>query len=298
MGHALRVGHRGYALAPHMVEHGGLEAAEREVGPSVAHLGHRELHRAVVGAPRQAVHEGPSGIPEAQELGHLVEGLARRVVAGAAQQAVVAAGRNFVEARVAPGHHQGEGGEGKLSVGQERGLQVAGDMVDGHERLALRIGQALGDLHPHEERAHEPGALGDRDRVEVGQLQLRFGEGLPDDGNDVLDVMARGQLGHHPAVGGVEGGLGRDHARQHAPAVFHHRGRRLVARRFDGEQAHFRQLIIRSRTLPPRRTHDRSRPGPAAQLARAGPGVDRRLRSLVWRPSSAAWLRPPAVLWV
>ncbi len=81
------------------------------------------------------------------------------------------------------------------------------------------------------------------DGVELGGVEdARFHERFVDDGIDELDVGAAGELGHDPAVGSVELDLAGHDGRAHLPAVLHHRGGGLVARRLDPEDSHVSPL--------------------------------------------------------
>ena len=221
------------------MQHGRLDPAEGEVGLAVLDPGHRELHRPVVGPLGQAVDDRPPGIAQAEQLRHLVERFARGVVAGAAEQVELALRGHLEEARVAAGDDEGERGQPhRARMGEERGLEVARDVVHGNERLAMDVGEALGRLHAHEQRADEPRPLRHRHCVEGRVLHRRLGHRARDDGADVLDVVAGGELGHHAPEGRVDGGLAGDDAGQDAGPVLHHRRRRLVAGRLDTEDAH------------------------------------------------------------
>ena len=163
----------------------------------------------------QAVDDGPPGIAEAQELRHLVEGLAGRVVAGAAEQAVDALGRAPRRGSCGPPRPRGRG----RAAGSRRGPGTGprcGRRCGARARAACP-GRRRGPWRPAPPRAARPRGPGPgspRPRRGPGSSTPRLREGLPDHGNDVLDVMARGQLGHHPAVGRVQGGLGGHDARQ------------------------------------------------------------------------------------
>jgi hypothetical protein len=137
---------------------------------------------------------------------------------------------------VAARDHQGQRGQRDVGRGQERGLEVPGDVVDADQRFAVDEGDRLRHLQPHQQRAHEARALGDRDRVEGRVVEPGLGHGAAHHGHDVLDVVARRQLGHHPAVGRMDRDLGGDHVREDGAAVGHHRGRGLVAGGLDGQE--------------------------------------------------------------
>ena len=51
-------------------------------------------------------------------------------------------------------------------MGQQNGVNVTLQVVDGNQRLAQREGQRLGVGHSNQQSAGQAGTLGDRDRVE------------------------------------------------------------------------------------------------------------------------------------
>ena len=78
---------------------------------------------------------------------------------------MLALGRDLVEARVAAGDDEGQGREGDVAVGEEGRLHVPGHVVHRHQRQAVGEGDALGGLHAHQQRAHEPRSPGHRHRL-------------------------------------------------------------------------------------------------------------------------------------
>ena len=124
---------------------------------------------------------------------------------------------------------------------------------------------ALRRLHADEQRADEPRPLRHRDRREVGEARLRFRHRRLDDRHDRLEVVARGELRHDAAVGGVDRGLARDDVREDAPAVLDDRGRGLVAGGLDAEDA---QAGRRTRG------YFRPRPGRRSSRASSAPEVE------------------------
>ena len=73
--------------------------------------------------------------------------------------------------------------------------------------LRCAAASAFAELTPDQQRADQPGAAGDRERVDVGEADARVGEGGVDDGIDQLEVVARGDLGDDPAEALVGGRL-------------------------------------------------------------------------------------------
>ncbi len=100
---------------------------------------------------RGALDDGAAGVAEAEEPGHLVEGLARGVIEGLAQEPVAAGALH--------GHEQGvssrdqEHGHGPLDAGvvEEGGEKVALEVVDADEGQAPGQGERLGLAHPHQQ---------------------------------------------------------------------------------------------------------------------------------------------------
>src|SRR5256886_12003975 len=117
------------------------------------------------------------------------------------------------------------------------------EVVDLHVGQTGRERQRLRRAHADQQRAGETRSVTGGDGVELAGLQdARFHERLVDDGIDELDVGAAGELGHDPAVGSVELDLAGHDGRAHLPAVLHHRGGRLVARRLDPEDSHYQRF--------------------------------------------------------
>ena len=112
---------------------------------------------------------------------------------------------------------------------------MAVEVVDGHERQPPRPRERLRRREPDEQRADQPGALGDGDAIDVVERRVRLRERLADDGRHELEVAARCNLGHDPAVPRVEISLRRDNAGLDGPVLRDERSGRLVARRLDAE---------------------------------------------------------------
>jgi len=110
-------------------------------------------------------------------------------------------------------------------------------------------GDGAGGVVPDEEAAGEAGAAGAGNGVDVIEGAVRGGEGFLDDGDDLEQVLAAGDLGDNAAVFGVQIDLGRDDGRQGHAAVFDDGGSGLVAGGFDGEDFHIRKSIAAVRRL-------------------------------------------------
>ena len=183
-----------------------------------------------------------AGIPETQRLGHLVEGLAHRVVDRRAEHAIVAPVGHMHEQSVAPGHERDHRRRREIGPTDLVGVQVPFQMVHHDEGDVGAPGRALGEGHAHHERAHESRCIGDSHRVQIAPAETRAPQArrgnvqrLVADAADGLDVLAAGNFGNDAAEAGVEIHLGRHHVRaQHFPAV-DDGGSRLVAGRLDGQ---------------------------------------------------------------
>ena len=92
-------------------------------------------------------------------------------------------------------------------MGEAGGEGMRLEMVDGDEGPLADQRQRLGGDRADDEPADEAGPGRDRHRVELGQRDLRAGQRAADDEVERLDMVARGDLGHHAAIGLVGGDL-------------------------------------------------------------------------------------------
>ena len=109
---------------------------------------------------------GAAGIAEAEQGGHLVEGLAGGVVEGLAEQAVLAPGRHVEQQGVPAAHQQRHERrrEGRVFEGGRE--EVAFQVVHTDERLPGGPGERLAVHHPDQQRADQARPGGHRDRVD------------------------------------------------------------------------------------------------------------------------------------
>jgi hypothetical protein len=87
---------------------------------------------------------------------------------------------------------------------QGAGHDMPVKMVDGHERQLPGGRQRLGRRQPHEKRADQAGTARDRHRPDVPQLHPSRLERIRGDRVHQLEMPARGDLGHDPAVAVVQ----------------------------------------------------------------------------------------------
>ena len=166
-------------------------------------MGPGQLIAAVISPVRKAVHGTAAGVADAQHPGHLVKALPRRIIPGAAQHLHLRIGAHI--------HHQGgpagdtQADEGRLQVwvGDVVGGDVAPHMVDRDQREIQGHSRSLGEIHPHQHRADEAGAVGDRHGVQIPLGQARLIYRLIGQAGHRLHVLSRGDLRHHAAVNGV-----------------------------------------------------------------------------------------------
>ena len=203
--------------------------------------GPRQRHARGVAGARFALHLRPAGIGEAEQLRHLVEGLADGVVDGGAEPLVMADAEHRDDLGVAAGGEEQAIGK-RRGVGEPRGQRVRLEMVDRHQRLAGDQRDRLGGGQPHDHAADQAGPGGGGDAVEIGEAHARLLHRLRDDQVERLDVGARGDLRHHAAERRVlldlrQHDVGADAAGPgHRP--LDHRRRGLVAGRLDAEHDH------------------------------------------------------------
>ena len=176
---------------------------------------------------------GTTGIGQTQRPGHLVEGFAGGVVHRVAEDVVMGIVLHLHDVAVSAGRHKAEEGRLQLRVGQVEGRDVAPQMVDRHQRLARRVGKALGKVDAHQHCANEAGREGDRHGVHVVDGLACVQQSLFDGGADELAVAAAGDLRHDAAVKRLLLDAGGDDVAQQVPAIFHQRCGGLVAGRFD-----------------------------------------------------------------
>ena len=109
---------------------------------------------------------------------------------------------------------------------------VRAHMVDADGGNAAADGHSPGKGGAYQQTAHQSGALGVGDGVQIGMANTRFPQGLVDHWDDVLLMCPGGQFRNHSAVFLVYF-LVRDNVRQDL-TTFEHRSRGIVTRRFYG----------------------------------------------------------------
>ena len=197
-------------------------------------MGHGHGVFALCTGTGQLVQRRAAGIGHAQDPGHLVKALPRRVIPGRAENFQFGVILNIHNHAVAAGHHQTEERRFQLGKGQIIGGNVAPDMVDRNQRDLQSHGRRLGEVDAHQHRTDKARRIGDTDGINVlpgnaRRLQCLIGQTI-----DGFDMLAGGDFRHHAAVGLMDGHLRRDTVGQHRPAIPDHSHRRLVAGGFNG----------------------------------------------------------------
>ena len=88
-------------------------------------------------------------------------------------------------------------------------------MVDRHQRQAAAHGHALGIAEPDHHPADQTGPGRRRHPVEGGPVAAGLDKGAFDHAVDGLDMAARRDFRHHPAIGCMVVDLAVDHRGQH-----------------------------------------------------------------------------------
>ena len=152
----------------------GLQAAEAEIAApgqvrSVAvGMGEpraRQRHATVVALVCQPIDDRTARVPEAQQLGHLVVGLTRGVVARAAQPLEHAGAGLEVEAGMSARDHEHDGRERHLAATEDQRLDVAGQVMHRDQRHPASPCQRLRKAQPDQQGPDQAGTLRHRDGV-------------------------------------------------------------------------------------------------------------------------------------
>jgi hypothetical protein len=118
------------------------------------------------------------------------------------------------------------------------GVHVGDQVVDPDQGLVQGQGVGLGRRHPDQQGPGKAGADRDRDRIDVGEPGPAEGAGLFDRRVEQVDVGSGGDLGHHPAVAGVQGLLVGEHVGTDQAAVGDQGHPGLVAGGLDPQDQH------------------------------------------------------------
>jgi hypothetical protein len=105
---------------------------------------------------------------------------------------------------VATGNNQGQGSNiaqlEHFAMRQQNCVNMTLKVVHGDERLTQSEGQRLGVGDSNQQCAGQAGALGDRDRVQIGEADTGFVERRADHGNDIAQMFARSKFRNHTPI--------------------------------------------------------------------------------------------------
>jgi hypothetical protein len=181
----------------------------------------------------------PAGIAQPEQLGGLVEGLARSVVLRFAEQGVAPDAVDPHELGVPARHQQGDEREARRTHRQQRGQQMPLEVMDADGRDVQREREGMREGGAHQQGAGQAGTLGVADALELPDLSLCNVKNPPGQRHQAADMVPRGELGDDPAVGLVHGNLGMHGVREQAPGLPVIQGdARLVAGGLDPEEQH------------------------------------------------------------
>ena len=228
--------------------HCRLEAGKREVAAWPVEKRARQRKARGIAFTCLGFDRRAAGLGKAEELRHLVEGLAGCIVDGAAEATEAVGSLDGEKLAVPAGNEQHEVGKFD-GLDQPRCERVPGEMVDAPERQPARRGKALGKHHTGKHAADEARARSDANRIHIGEGQARAGEGRLGHHIDPLGMGAGSDLGDDAAKGRVQALLakdlgGEDLADRPAGLGAQEGGRGVVAAAFDPEDdARLRQGV-------------------------------------------------------
>ncbi len=203
-----------------VIEQGCFESAEAEAELSVERVrpvfagvveSAREAHGVRVATFGEVLNGGPAGIAEAKERCAFVEGFARGVVDGLADDFIVPGLFHVHESCVAAGNQQGKhrkrAFENRRFVAKKNRVDMTFVMVDAHQRFFQPLAERTRRRKANQQRAREAGTIGDGETVEIVKGTIRFGERFLNDTGQFSNVIATGNFRDNAAVGRVLGNL-------------------------------------------------------------------------------------------
>ncbi len=181
----------------------------------------------------------------------LVECLARRVVDGLTQQAVLRIAFDDHDHRVTARDDEHREGQLDVRILEPGRVQMRLEMVHADVRDIEGERERLGRTHADEERTGETRAVARGDGIDVGEARTRLHERFGDDAADELGVRATRDLGHHAAEARVKVDLTRHDAGTDVVPVVDHGGRSLVAAGLDAQDGGHAQRRTGSKMVSP-----------------------------------------------
>ena len=195
---------------------------------------------------RKPIDGNAAGKPDVVVLGHLVKGFPARVVDRRPENLDHIVPFDPRDDRVAAGNQEAEVGILDVTL-QVRRVEVREDVIDADKGFAQCPGQPLGIGKSDEQGPDQPRTEGHGNGVDVLFAGRRFLQRVFDHGPYPLDVLPRGDLGHHAVVGPVEVNLAQDDVAENPPPVLDDRRRAFITGAFDAEKPHRAVPLSRAR---------------------------------------------------
>ncbi len=178
-------------------------------------------------------------VGQAKDFGNLIEAFANGIVAGGADnfEMIVLFHVNYLSV---PARYNGRK---KRELGfrttEPVGIDVGFEVVGWIKRLIVDDGDGAGGQSANEKRADETGRVRDGNCVDVINVKFSLVYGLVNNGQNGLDMAARGDFGDNASVGGMDVDLRNDDIRKNCVAIFDNGGGSFVARRLNSQDFHF-----------------------------------------------------------
>ena len=175
----------------------------------------------------------PAGVRQAEEPSDLVECFAGGIVERLADDPVAADAGDLDQLRVPARHQQRQERKVGRRLLEHAGEQMALEVMDGDRWDLEAVGQRRRQRAADHQRANEAWTGRIRDSIEVAEPHPGLGEHAFDHRQELRNVIARRELRHHAAVGGVDRDLARQPLSADAGAGLVQGYAGLVAARFD-----------------------------------------------------------------
>ena len=185
-----------------------------------------------VALARQLLDRRTARIAEPEQLGGLVESLAQRIVDRGREAAIFAHPLDQQQLAMPARDEQQQIGEFERRIGQPRAQRVAFEVVDREQRLPARHRQRLGAHQADHHPADQAGPRGRGDRIALVERDISLLEHRRDEGREPVGMRARGDFGHHAAIGRMFLVLRGDPLRDDPPIAIDKRRGGLVATAF------------------------------------------------------------------
>ncbi len=189
-------GRRRFGRLPHRC----LKAGQGKIGVRPADHRPRQRKTFRIAALGGGLERRTAGIRKTEQFGSLVECFADGVVDSGSESIVIAHALDCENLGVAARRQQYQKGKGDAG-GETRRQRMRLEMVDSEERLADRDRDPLGRHQPDQHASDQARSRRRRDAVEISRRHPRLRERARDQQVDDLDMGARRDLRHNPAVG-------------------------------------------------------------------------------------------------